>query len=349
MPHRLIRCLPWHGLRHRSRCHFGDFVCFKFQHLFSLLLLDRSDFFFFLNSNTFEFCFLVDFRCLTGNQIRGTRKLVEHCSSWGLQKKRCESCRTHQGAAGGAGPDSIASYKTWRFMLKNHFPELRFRKVKLVDSKDVFKAELRHLRRLENTQSHSERRRFTQLVVMCDENSRIERMFYWEVLERASLLQSVFLSFIMGGADKQIHFAPRFRGLAKQRECCELKVVASIVIGHKVFLHVIPSHMPTGANLTCMLVDDVLSEIAKNGRMEQVKTGAPPFLLIWSTWLRVGYWSDSNLFETLLGGHTKTSTLFFCPYLQGRRFTLRLLRTLVGGGRWCRDKCCASWWWGCCG
>jgi hypothetical protein len=63
-------------------------------------------------------------------------------------------------------------------VLKNHFPELRFRKVKLVDSKDVVKAELRHLRRLENAQSHSERRRFTQLVVMCDESSRIERMFY---------------------------------------------------------------------------------------------------------------------------------------------------------------------------
>jgi len=173
--------------------------------------------------------------------------------------------RENQFDAGAMSLASIATYSVWRNIHRRHFPELRYRQLKLVDSKNSIKADLRHLRRIGVTQNHAQRLLLTQLSASFDDSNRIERLFYWEFRESAVLLRDIKLSFITDGADQELYYAPRYVGMAHQRDNFKAKLVGTIVHGRKVIIHIIAPHVPTGANLTCTLVDDCLGEIAKSG------------------------------------------------------------------------------------
>ena len=176
-----------------------------------------------------------------------------------------ELFRSNQVDAGVPSLGSIATYPVWRGIHRRYFPELRYRRLKLVDSKNSIKADLRYLRCIEVTQNHSLRLLLTQLCASFDDGNRIERLFYWEFRESAVLLPHIKLCFITDGADQTLYYAPRFVGMVHQRDCFKAKLVGTIVHGRKVVVHIIPPHVPTGANLTCTLVDDVLGEVAKSG------------------------------------------------------------------------------------
>ena len=65
---------------------------------------------------------------------------------------------------------------------------------------------------------------------------------------------------IIDGAEQSLHCAPRFNGLAPTRDGCKLKITGAILHGHRATVFVSAPHLPTGANLTCTLIDHVLND-----------------------------------------------------------------------------------------
>ena len=65
---------------------------------------------------------------------------------------------------------------------------------------------------------------------------------------------------IIDGAEQSLHYAPRFNGLAPTRDGCKLKITGAILHGHRATVFVSAPHLPTGANLTCTLIDHVLND-----------------------------------------------------------------------------------------
>jgi hypothetical protein len=164
-------------------------------------------------------------------------------------------------SAAGCDEKDLPSQALWRNVWQQHFPKLRRRVHRAVDSKDKVRAELRRLLRTKKHNTTQGRAYLRGLRAAYHGSIRRERCFYWTDRLKPADEPLIYLTYIQDGATQSFYKLPWYLDTDVGRSGAQFKLVGNLFHGHALILHLVHPHVPDDANLCCHCLDDSLEAL----------------------------------------------------------------------------------------